>query len=675
MRTKDKNQPGSFQRQGVRIDRCLARVYACTDSIRQKYNRTNAKYCKFIRQSKILQILPPSLVVLTLFLMVIPIYVTQIAHNDVLIYNPENSNEAIPQTLFEGEISQKIPTGDVSQKLSSISVMIGTHARANHAEYEFSIDKNHEAIYSQLFDAVDFQDNRYHTFNFRPIILEDGAEYTFTLRALKTSSDHAIAVYRNRLDGTLIYQASGQSQFYMPVIFVSIFFLTCFFIINFLLNSGKITTEFHFLAAMSVFILPLFFIYPINTVPDEFYHFASAVRLAEYDWSESLAYNVSARHVIQLPENSDQCVGVYHVPPRWDQITSCFASSPDAIMDRFQALFKTRAIIIYTPAALGVMLGDLLSDSPAVIYYCGRIMNLLVVCGIIIYALSLVKKHRSILLAVIMIPMFLQQAASYSYDGILNALCILVIAYAIRFLTTDVKIRKRDFIIIALALLLIGLVKIPYIIVVTPLLFVKREKFGRSRVTKWIFLGGVLLGAMAIYAFDGYLSTAGAETLVVDINQRGLPFSTLFAHPRASIKMLLTTILTQSWGYLVGLIGFFGWFFFSLNPLLVITYVVFLAVVVLSEQISISRSARFLSLFASFAAISGIFLAMYLSYTTAGAPIIEGVQGRYFLPILPLLMFSLLPQKSQITLPKTTSYAFLNLIMFCFIITLLVGFY
>ena len=73
--------------------------------------------------------------------------------------------------------------------------------------------------------------------------------------------------------------------------------------------------------------------------------------------------------------------------------------------------------------------------------------------------------------------------------------------------------------------------------------------------------------------------------------------------------------------------------------------------------------------------IGGIFLVMYLQWTQTGNLTIDGVQGRYLLPILPMIMIMLIPKNRKINLDEKNIYSFINISMLIFMITILVSYY
>lgn len=678
-----------FTKLGARIDHGIYRAMSFFRQARLTYSLINTDYIKIIRSHKLSKLLPPSLVILMIFLVAIPIFTERIINNDMAllwrsdITESDNTNpdDAIfsPVLLADGkEVTQDIPDIESIDRISSIGVLVGTYARYNDADYEFTLKRGDEVINTQVISARFIRDNSYYNFEFEPVELDKDSQYSFTLRALKTSDDNAIAYYLNGPTGRIAYSLSDRSDFYPFVVVMILVALAIFFLANLAINSNRTSHDAKILICMSLYTVSLVFIYPVFTIPDEPYHFISALRVAEYNWQESPGWNLSSNEH-NLPSNST-CLADYYNgmnssdPSTLEDITSCFLSAPHEIAAYVGAV-PTSRIVAYLPSALGIMFGDLISDSPMVIFYCGRIFNLLTVGAILVYALSLVKKHRMILLAVIFIPMFLQQSISYSYDSILHALCILVIAYGIRLLTTKHKIRKRDFAIIAVALIIIGIIKIPYILVGTPLLFIKSEKFGKRKYQKWLILFALLLIVSLGFIASGCIEAIGAGNIVSDPD-RGLPLSSIFIDPLGAIKRFARTLLQLKEFYIASTIGFFGWFNFSLDHIIIYMYIAFLVIVVLSDsEAHLSRAFRCCTMLAVIALIGSFFLVMYLKWTPQTSDIIEGVQGRYFLMAIPLVALVCLPKQKKLNIAPDSCYAFMNLTTFCYIMTLLIGFY
>ena len=89
-------------------------------------------------------------------------------------------------------------------------------------------------------------------------------------------------------------------------------------------------------------------------------------------------------------------------------------------------------------------------------------------------------------------------------------------------------------------------------------------------------------------------------------------------------------------------------------------YVVLIAFAVASDGNKIKNSAK-INFFITFCiSMVVIELAMYVLWTTIGGLDVEGIQGRYYIPINILLLLTLMPKKCIIDVPKEKSYLFIS---------------
>jgi uncharacterized membrane protein len=107
--------------------------------------------------------------------------------------------------------------------------------------------------------------------------------------------------------------------------------------------------------------------------------------------------------------------------------------------------------------------------------------------------------------------------------------------------------------------------------------------------------------------------------------------------------------------YLASFVGVLGWLdapfrhgYYNLS--LVMFSALFLATVVFAGVQNPARPADRASALAAFAASVGmVFASLYLTWTPVGNAIVEGVQGRYFLPLAPILALALSPVGTSVT--------------------------
>ena len=117
----------------------------------------------------------------------------------------------------------------------------------------------------------------------------------------------------------------------------------------------------------------------------------------------------------------------------------------------------------------------------------------------------------------------------------------------------------------------------------------------------------------------------------------------MLSHPLEYLKTFFNTLSISRNFYFSSTVGMFGLLDTRIFSVFTYLYLFFLVAVGISE-ISLDRVVvkwydRVVILLATGASFFGIFLAMYINWTPlvygVGAEVIEGVQGRYFLPLFP----------------------------------------
>jgi uncharacterized membrane protein len=126
------------------------------------------------------------------------------------------------------------------------------------------------------------------------------------------------------------------------------------------------------------------------------------------------------------------------------------------------------------------------------------------------------------------------------------------------------------------------------------------------------------------------------------------------------ISDLVSNVLMQGKNWIIGCIGRFGYSYTPLPDAWVFTYVIALfgmASIDHNGNIKLTRIQRGISALLLVASLGAIIAGLYLTITPVGAKVIFGGQGRYFIPILPLLLFQLfgtIPNNTKKYLPLIT---------------------
>jgi len=148
-------------------------------------------------------------------------------------------------------------------------------------------------------------------------------------------------------------------------------------------------------------------------------------------------------------------------------------------------------------------------------------------------------------------------------------------------------------------------------------------------------------GGLAVASIWGGDAARAAPGMAVGAASQ---MSSIASHPAAFLIVLARTWNEYSPRYLAEMIGKFGWLDTYLpGPLIVVAYALLLYSSLVWGPRFTARRRTLIWAFAS-AAVLLVVVALQLTWNAAGNRIVDGVQGRYFLPILPLLLLPMISE-------------------------------
>lgn len=316
-------------------------------------------------------------------------------------------------------------------------------------------------------------------------------------------------------------------------------------------------------------------------------------------------------------------------------------------------------LIICSFLNLPVFLTITVAEFLAVLFYA-------IVCY---FALKLIPVKKEMMMLVMLLPMCIQQMGSFSYDVVLLSVCFLFISYVLYLKFVKEKIIISDLIKLFILLGIIAMVKIPYVILGGMLILLPLSKFdlnlkivridgmwiNRHRKVILIILA-LLIVPINLLILKALKSIGYGRILLASVKAG---FST--------IDLLKNTVSVYGKSYLIELTGEFGWLD---TPVSIIFSIFVLFSMVLVSFFEANENKKQENLFKKWESIYLFFLAVimcsiiilsmfqwtlyvtgipnsenlsimeYISYIKI-IPVIGGVQGRYFIPIIPLFLLPL----------------------------------
>ncbi len=399
--------------------------------------------------------------------------------------------------------------------------------------------------------------------------------------------------------------------------------------------------------------------------PDETTHYLSAYRIADMMLgkgtsvgnsrmilrAEDLEFTVS-RHVGMSFEYLQEVVTGLH-PFR--------QSSGFVVTD---ANLATNALVCYLPAAFGIAIGRILNLSGTGVFYMARSMNLLLSIGTAAYVMKKLKSRNDALFVFLAMPMVLQLMGSCSYDIVTVCFVMLFVSQTICMMRMKSKAGKRDLYLLILFAVLMAPAKVVYF----PLLFLaclipgyvlgetKAERIGK----KLLVIGSGFLAIFLLSMGIKWLSSATAVQQMVAENgsghivfwsgEEGYTISYILHNPLSFALLVGRTLIEKADEFFFSMMGSRLARFEMVIPSVcgLICFLLFLQSINIRDEKNnwdMTTGQKIFSVLCCLMSAGGTVLAMALSWTPLSSEVILGIQGRYFLPLLAVLIWVLRDRK------------------------------
>ncbi len=405
-----------------------------------------------------------------------------------------------------------------------------------------------------------------------------------------------------------------------------------------------------FLLVGAVFGLSFVFVTPPFQTPDEYAHFYRAFQVSEGGFLPVRRDGVLGAWVpASLLATADRAApDVAFHPEKKAKLGELLAltSMPLAPEDRrFMGIPNTARYVplVYLPQAAGIAVGRAFGLSPIALTYTGRLGNLSAWLCLGYLALSAAPILQWPMLLLLLTPMSLFEAASLSADAMTNAIAFLLTARCLRSAVGDTAtVSNREWALLVLLCVAMAVSKQVYLPLAALVLWIPARKFsGRRRQ----------IACLAIAAVGTALAW-GAWTLVVTrVQVELLPYTDTPAqlafvahHPGRFARIVLDTLRYHPENQIRSFIGILGWLDTPLPNWFIKSYCVVLLVAMLAtgrREVSVTATQRLLAVTLACASVLALLIATYAAWTRVGNPLVEGLQGRYFIPLSPLACVAL----------------------------------
>ena len=510
-----------------------------------------------------------------------------------------------------------------------------------------------EVLSENMLDMANAIDGEYINFLFTHEV-NDGAAHSFEIRLTPSEELKAteLGIYTNE-EGDLLTQVHKYFNIFLKKYFFFMFvaaelFAVLFYWMVFVKKCKVETTvlvSLLFLGLIYNFLLLPYMAPDERTHIDMTYRYSNDLLGIPYTGNEvTLAKRVDDTK-IELVEN-----------PALSNYYIVFNELLQGVQDDSLVITNTTAntyapIFVYLPAVLGMTLARLLGFGSIAMLMLARWCNLAFFAVCVWWCMKKLPFGKMALAVIALFPMTIQQCNSFSYDAVITSILFLFSTYIICMTYEDKPIKISDAAIVSVlsGLLVYGKSGV-YLPVCLAALLIPTKKFGC--LWKKLAAAGSLMGIAMLSYINRNSGTVTqvmattAETSAVGATagnavSMGYTVGFFLQNPWKLIQMLCNTVADKSEFYLESIVGQkMGWVEIEISRVIFVGFLVLFMISMLKvrgeKQYVTSGQKWWISIVCALSA-GMILMGMLLTWTPYGHVSIEGVQGRYFTPLLLLL--------------------------------------
>ena len=590
-------------------------------------------------------------------------FVRQYLFNDYVVYQSrELSNENIP---LENVLIEQ-PIQIVSNSMTGLGLRFKDVDPNSKNQFNVVVKNDSgENIYTENIPENKVHNDGIFYLRFNASQLKVGSIYSITVKSLGATRASMVTVNPRENEYSMVRNCMINQEESKQSIAYSVIDGNCFHLRNFywlivlliliLITMTYLMYIYNVRLYKASFVIIMFIgiiytlIVPQFSVPDEYTHYLtsysqSSILLGEKAFDEH-------GNVLLYEDSSNTLIRASH--PTVNEYVKEYDGLIGKEKFRINQPYISRAPLTlgsfgYFPQVLGVSLGRILGLNGIQTGVFGRISALLLFAVLISYSLKIIPKFfEKVLFTISILPMTLQQVCSYNYDSVLFTACFFLFAYLLYLIYEKEKINKLDIALVTLSSIVIATIKFVYLPILGLGLLIPREKFTLKN-------GKILVILMlVVLSLGSYLVVMKCNSLFWNvhesntsslINYNTFTISQVIKHPIHEIVIIIATFQKFTADYISQMIsGPLGWLEMNVPALQLSGFLMmlFYSLFSVEKKSKMDRNVKVCSELFSMLMILIVILALQISWTPDNSLIVVGVQGRYFLPILPMILLAM----------------------------------
>ena len=344
---------------------------------------------------------------------------------------------------------------------------------------------------------------------------------------------------------------------------------------------------------------------------------------------------------------------IYHDRDRFPSITTYaniyhhFGDKADETTLHASEVNKLRPLSVtvlgYFPQVLGVVIGRMLHMGAVRVFLMGKLFILLFYIFCMYWTIKRIPVGKELMATIGLLPMTMEQVTSYSYDAVVLCACFLFIGIVLELIYSKRKVTWKDIALLTILVLIMAMVKIVYFVIALLCVAIPAESFGgkKKKFLAAVFIIFVGFAGIMFTRLSHIVEVTTGSTLAL-YGQETYSLGYLFEGFSRPLKIVYSTLWENISFYLYSMLGIrLGWYDIPIPEFVLFgfTVVLFMTARKSKDELwNMPTEVKALALTAAVICILGVEAALLLDYTTIDSIVVQGVHGRYFLPILPLLL-------------------------------------
>ncbi|MGN0157560.1 MAG: DUF2142 domain-containing protein [Brotaphodocola sp.] len=305
--------------------------------------------------------------------------------------------------------------------------------------------------------------------------------------------------------------------------------------------------------------------------------------------------------------------------------------------------------LAYLMPAFGITLARLIGLNSLGLLALGRFFNLLLFTASGHFAIKKLPFGKELLFGTALLPAVLTLSASFSYDAFILSGMFAFTAYCLYLAYEAERVSAKDVLALALMMAAVGPCKMVYTVFMGLCLLIPVKKFdgwGKWAVSALCVLAAWGIAMVLVNRQTVVSYAAETENYIDWAGEAGYSLTQLIHQPVRCVQLFLNTVMWQLEYWHMTLIGaYLGNIDTVLDVpyLLVAGFTVGLFLLALrkpGDNLILVGGKRIWLWFLCLLCAGAILFSMLLAWTPISSRIICGVQGRYFLPFLPIILMT-----------------------------------